>query len=149
MILSAEGYRVLHEREGVKLKAYLDTRGVLTIGLGHTSAAGPPTVYQGMEITKAQAEEIFRNDMARFRHEVEKDIRVALEQHEYDAIFSFVFNIGSTNFLGSTFLKRLNAGDKKGAAEAMLWWNKPPEIQSRRRGEHLEFTEGKYVARVK
>ena len=148
MKLSDEGYRVLHEREGLELEAYLDSRGVLTIGLGHTSAAGPPMVTQGMTITEERAEEIFRNDAQRFRREVEHAVLAELKQHEHDAICSLLYNIGSTNFLNSTFLKRLNADDKKGAAEAMLWWNKPPEIMSRRRGEHAQFTEGRYVARL-
>lgn len=148
MRLSDEGYRVLHEREGVRLKAYLDSTGVLTIGLGHTTAAGPPEVYEGMEITAARAEEIFRQDAQRFRREVEHHVLEAMSQHEHDAVCSFLFNIGSTNFIGSTFLKRLNAGDHKGAAEAMLWWNKPPEIITRRNGEHRQFVNAEYVARA-
>lgn len=148
MILSDEGFDVLHEREGLRLEAYLDSTGVLTIGLGHTTAAGPPTVYEGMVITEDQAEEIFRNDSERFRVEVEWAVTEPMSQYEHDAVCSFLYNIGSTNFLNSTFLQRLNAGDHAGAAEAMLWWDQPPEIMSRRRGEHLQFTEGEYVARV-
>jgi lysozyme len=148
MILSEDGYRVLHEREGLRLEAYLDTTGVLTIGLGHTSAAGPPTVYQGMVITEEQAEQIFYNDAATFRDEVALAVTTVLTQWEHDACCSFVFNVGSTNFLNSTFLQRLNAGDKPGAAEALLWWDQPPEIVTRRNGEHREFVLGEYVARA-
>jgi lysozyme len=147
MELSDKGFDVLHEREGLKLDAYFDTSGVLTIGLGHTSAVGPPEVYEGMTITEAEAEEIFHRDCDIFRKEVAHEVKVPLEQHEHDAICSFLYNIGSTNFLSSTFLQRLNAGDKAGAAEAMLWWNQPPEIIPRRQGEHAQFTNGKYVAR--
>lgn len=148
MELSSEGFDVLHEREGLRLEAYLDSTGVLTIGLGHTSAAGPPQVYQGMTITEDEAEEIFHNDCQTFRNEVASSVTTELTQYEHDATCSFLYNIGSTNFLGSTFLQRLNAGDKAGAAEAMLWWDTPPEIQSRRRGEYEQFKNGIYVARV-
>ena len=148
MELSSKGFDVLHEREGLELTAYLDTTGVLTIGLGHTSAAGPPLVYEEMTITEDQAEEIFRNDCETFRAECGHAVKVALTQYEFDAACSLLFNIGSTNFLGSTFLRLLNEDDKAAAAEAMLLWNKPPEIVPRRQGEYVQFTEGRYVARV-
>jgi lysozyme len=61
---------------------------------------------------------------------------------------SFIFNLGSTQFAGSTALKRLNAGDYEGCAEAMLWWCKPSEIMSRRRGEHQQFLNLAHVARA-
>lgn len=148
MQLSDAGYEVLHEREGLRLEAYLDTTGVLTIGLGHTSAAGPPEVTQGMTITEDEAEAIFRSDCQTFRNEVIAYVTADLEQHEFDACCSFLYNVGSPNFLGSTFLERLNLGDKPGAAEALLWWNKPPEIITRRQGEYVEFRYGEYVPRV-
>lgn len=148
MVLSDAGYEVLHEREGLRLEAYLDSTGVLTIGLGHTTAAGPPVVTQGMTITEEEAEEIFRNDCQTFRNEVSYAVTEPLAQHEYDATCSFLYNIGSTNFLSSTFLARLNAGDHEGAAEALLWWDQPPEIIPRRQGEYVQFTTGEYIARV-
>jgi lysozyme len=139
---------VLSDREGLELETYLDERGIMTIGLGHTSAAGPPKVVQGMKITEAEAHKIFRADAQRFRTEVIRHVHMPLLQQEFDALGSVLYNIGSTNFLGSTFLKRLNAGDYGGAAEAILWWNKPSSIKTRRRGEYEQFKFGRYVARV-
>jgi lysozyme len=147
MHLSSKGFNVLHEREGLRLEAYLDSTGVLTIGLGHTSAAGPPEVFQGMTITEAEAETIFRNDSKRFRDEVIDSVEAKLNQHQFDACCSFLYNVGSTNFLSSTFLERLNNGDMAGAAEALLWWDQPPEIITRRNGEHRQFVNGEYIAR--
>lgn len=149
--LSDEGYDVLKDREGCELTAYLDMIAdppVWTIGMGHTSAAGPPEVVEGMTITEAEAESIFRQDAATFREECLKLVKVPLERWEFDATASFIFNIGTTQFSTSTFLERLNQRDYAGAAEAMLMWNKPPEIIPRRRGEYVQFTEGAYVARV-
>jgi lysozyme len=148
MHLSGAGYEVLHEREGLRLKAYKDSVGVWTIGLGHTSSAGPPRVVQSLIITEAQAEEIFRRDAQTFRDEVIHLVKVPLEQHQFDALASLVFNIGSGHFKKSTVLRKLNAKDYAGAAEAFLMWNKPPEIKSRRRGEYYQFKDGRYEARV-
>jgi lysozyme len=148
MRLSDKGYKVLHEREGLRLTAYLDSVGVLTIGLGHTSAAGPPKVHHGMKITAEEAEEIFRRDAQTFRNEVIDLVNVSLAQHQFDALASFVFNIGSSAFKRSTTLKRLNAGDYDGAAKALMMWVKPPEIKNRRRGEYFQFLQARYDARV-
>jgi len=148
LVISDEGIKVLADREALKTVAYLDERGILTIGVGHTSAAGPPVVTQGMTITKAEALAIFRRDGQRFRKECIKLVTAPLHQHEFDALASFVFNLGSTQFASSTALKRLNARDYKGCAAAMLWWNKPRSIISRRKGEVDQFLNGNYVARV-
>jgi lysozyme len=146
--LSDKGAAVIAEREGMELEAYLDSRGILTVGCGHTSAAGPPKVYQGMTITEEQAHKIFRDDNVRFRKECLHLVKVPLLQQEFDALASFIFNLGTTQFASSTALKRLNAGDYHGCAEAMRFWNKPPEIISRREGEVQQFMAGKYVARA-
>ena len=146
--LSDEGAKLIAEREGVELGAYLDSRGILTIGIGHTSTAGPPEVHQGMVITRDEAKQIFRQDNARFRQECLGLVKVPVHQHEFDALASFVFNLGATQFRGSTALKRLNAKDYEGCAEALLWWNKPPEIMPRRRGEHQQFLNLAHVARA-
>ena len=148
LILSQAGATVIAEREGCELTAYLDTVGVLTIGIGHTSAAGPPTVYQGMTITLEAAHTIFRSDNRRFRAEASPLIEVPCHQYEWDALCSFLFNLGTTQFAGSTALERLNEGDYAGVPEAMLWWNKPPEIISRRKGEAHQFATGEYIARI-
>jgi lysozyme len=148
LALSAEGAKVIAEREGLELEAYLDTRGILTIGIGHTSAAGPPKVVQGMTISEDQAHKIFRADNVRFRKECLHLVKQPVLQHEFDALASFIFNLGAAQFAGSTALRRLNAGDYAGCAEAMGWWNKPAEIIPRRRGEVVQFLEGRYVARI-
>jgi lysozyme len=101
-----------------------------------------------MTITEDEAWKIFANDIAAFRKQALPLVKVALKQHQFDALASFVYNIGPTAFATSTMLKRLNAGDFDDAASELLRWNKPSEIQSRRRGEFEQFTKGTYVARV-
>jgi lysozyme len=146
--LSARGADLIADREGLRTTSYLDSRGILTIGIGHTSAAGPPAVTEAMTITPDKAMHIFANDNRRFRKEVIHRVTAPLDQHEFDALCSFLFNVGSPQFLGSTALRRLNAGDYAGCAEALLWWDKPPEIIPRRRAEHDQFLNLAHVARA-
>ena len=149
MKLSDRGRQVLIDREGLVLTAYKDSVGVLTIGVGHTSAAGPPEVKPGMKITIPEADEIFARDLKTFEQAVEKAITATMKEHQYDAFVSICYNIGGGAFRGSTFVKSFNAGaPAKQVAQEMLWWNKPSEIISRRQGEALQFRDGEYVARI-
>lgn len=146
--ISDQGIDLLVDREGLRLEAYQDTVGVWTIGLGHTSAAGPPAPYPGLVITEDEAWDIFWDDAEMFRHEARGLVTVPLEPYQYDALSSFIFNIGTSQFRSSTMLKRLNAADYTGAAEALLWWDKPPEVMTRRRGEYYQFKGERFEARV-
>jgi len=146
--MTERGTQVLVDREGLMTTAYQDTVGVWTIGVGHTSAAGPPQVTAGMTITETEAFEIFDRDNDYFEHVVADTVSVPLEHHEFDAVVSFVFNIGETQWGSSTMLKLLNQGDKVAAWEEFKKWKKPPEIIPRRRGEYACAVHAMYVARV-
>lgn len=139
MALTAIGRAALIAREAVKTRAYKDSVGVWTIGVGHTSAAGPPKVTAGLVITEAQALDIFTRDLAKYEATVDASVKVPLADHERDALVSICYNIGQGGFANSTFLKRLNAGDRAGCAEAIMAWKKPAEIISRRAGERDQF----------
>lgn len=139
MRMSADGRAQLILREGVRTKAYRDSVGVWTIGVGHTSAGGEPRVTPGLVITKAQVDEILSRDLGQYEVAVRSAVRVSLTQGQFDALVSFCFNIGTGGFGKSTVVKRVNAGDYKGAADAMLMWNKPAEILGRRRSERTQF----------
>lgn len=124
MKTSAAGRKLIEQREGVELTAYKDSAGILTIGVGHTSAAGAPKVTAGLKITAAQASEILSRDLTTFEAAVSSAVKVPLNQNEFDALVSFTFNVGAGAFKGSTLLKRLNAGDRQAAADQFLVWNK-------------------------
>lgn len=127
MKTSAAGRKAIAGHEGVRLKAYPDpaTGGEpWTIGVGHTSAAGPPKVTKGMTITEAECDEILSRDLATFEKAVEKAVTVPLDQNQFDALVSFTFNVGAGNFQKSTLLRKLNAGDYIGAADQFSVWNK-------------------------
>ena len=139
MDLSAIGRAVLVAREGRRLEAYRDSIGIWTIGVGHTSAAGPPVVRPGLRITAAQADALFTRDVAAFVRAVDEALPEPLPQHAFDALVSLCFNIGPAAFRRSSVLRRLRAGDREGAAEAILMWNRPPELIPRRGAEYDQF----------
>jgi lysozyme len=148
MEISDAGIDVLIEREGIRCEAYQDSVGVWTIGVGHTSAAGPPEVTPGLVITEVQAAEILDADLDEFEAVVNEIITQPMTQFQFDAFTSICFNIGQGAFRDSTFAARFNNNDVLGCAEAILMWNKPPEIIPRRQGEYVQFLSG-YIARIK
>ncbi len=147
MKTSASGRADIARREGNKLTAYRDSVNVLTIGVGHTSAAGAPTVTAGMSITPHQSDEILTRDLAKFEAAVNGAVKVLLAQHEFDALVSLAFNIGGGAFAKSTLVKKLNAGDRAGAANAFLSWDKAggktlKGLTIRRQAERAQFLKG-------
>jgi lysozyme len=144
MDMSLDGLQRLMKREGMKLKAYRDSGGVLTICVGHTSAAGPPRVKPGMTCTKDECLQILRHDVSKFEDCVESAVRVPMEQHEFDALVSLAFNIGCSAFHKSSALRYLNKGDRREAANRMLLWNKVKGktvkgLTTRRQSEREQF----------
>jgi lysozyme len=147
MKMSAPGRKKLTAREGVRLKAYKDSVGVWTIGVGHTSMAGPPKVTSGLTITNAESDAIFARDLVKYENAVNKSVKVPLTQNQFDALTSLCFNIGPTAFAKSTLVRKLNAGDVQGAANAFLSWNKAggkviPGLVTRRKAERAQFLSG-------
>ena len=138
MPMTLRGRQRLTDREGKRLKAYLDTKKIPTIGVGHTTAAGPPPVKMGMTITAQECDDILGRDLKKFEAKLDKALKVRVADHEYDALLSVMFNVGP-KFATSTAIKRLNAGDRAGCAKAIMMWNKPPEIIGRRHTEQSQF----------
>lgn len=142
MRMSDDGRKRLEAREGLRLKAYRDVVGVWTIGVGHTAAAGAPSPKEGMTITAAEADDIFKRDLVQYEDAVSEAVKVPLNQNQFDALVSLTFNIGVGAFKRSSVVKRLNAGDYDGAAKAFMLWSKPAQIIGRRASEMLQFKKG-------
>lgn len=136
--MTPHGRLLLSQREGVRLHTYRDSKGIPTIGVGHTSAAGLPTVTMRMTITPQQCDEILTRDLAKFETALNAAIKVPVADHEFDALLSIMFNVGP-QFARSTAIKSLNAGDRKGCAQHILDWKIPPEIIGRRHTEYVQF----------
>ena len=124
MRTSVAGRAAIKRREGERLSAYKDSVGIWTIGVGHTTAAGPPTVTAGMKITAQQSDEILARDLADVENDVSASVKVPINQNQFDALASLHFNIGPGSFRSSTLLRKLNAKDYAGAADQFLVWNK-------------------------
>ena len=139
MDLSPIGAAALIAREGRRLDAYRDSVGIWTIGVGHTAAAGLPVPRAGLRISAAECDALFARDVQSFVRTVRQAVPGDLPQHAFDALVSLCFNIGPAAFLRSTVLRRLRAGDRAGAAEAILMWNRPAVLIPRRQAEADQF----------
>ena len=91
--------------EGLRLEAYRDAAGVLTIGYGHTGS----DIREGDRISEYWADELLRNDLGAAEAAVRR-LHVARTQGQFDALVSFVFNLGIGRLQGSTLLKVIREG---------------------------------------
>jgi len=101
MITSRKGIDFIKRHEALRLNSYLDAVGIWTIGYGSTL-----NVKQGMRITEAEAERLLVNDLKIAEREVNSH-RLPLNQHQFDSLVSFTFNVGIGAFRNSTLLKRI------------------------------------------
>lgn len=144
MKTSNAGLDLIKKWEGCRLTAYQDSVGVWTIGYGLTSAAGLVEVKKGMTITQRQADAYLVQALAKYEAAVEKAITRPMTQPQFDAMTSLCYNIGPGAFAGSTLVRRFNAGDIAGAADAFLMWNKAggkvlKGLENRRKDERALF----------
>ncbi|MFM7945892.1 lysozyme [Hafnia paralvei] len=114
----------LNEKEGNSLTAYRDGSGIWTICRGATMVDGKPVV-QGMRLTQSKCDQVNAIERDKALAWVERNIHVPLTEPQKAGVASFCpYNIGPGNCFPSTFYKRLNSGDRKGACEAIRWWIK-------------------------
>lgn len=102
MQISIVGLKLIRDSEGCVLTAYRDSGGVLTIGTGHTG----PDVTEGLSITLEQAEDLLLKDLGATQEAIAEHVTVPVTQSMWDALCSFVFNVGAGNFSQSTLLDR-------------------------------------------
>ena len=105
MEMSRVGIELIKQFEGCRLKAYKDAVGVWTIGYGHTV-----DVKEGIEISQHQAEVILEVDLREYEGYINKYVQVPLTQNQFDALVSWVYNLGVGNLRSSTMLRVLNEG---------------------------------------
>ena len=117
MKASKSAYVLIHTFEGCRLHAYKCPAGVWTIGWGHTAG-----VYEGMTITREEANELLKKDVAIFEDHLNYALGLddsgrmpnglPISQHQFDALLSFTFNIGTGNLARSTLLRKVKANPK-------------------------------------
>lgn len=141
--LSSLGKAFITSLEAVVTSRYKDVAGVWTVGIGHTSAAGPPDPEN---ITKPMTQEgllrIFERDVEVYEARVNDAIDVPLKQHQFDALVSFDFNTGG--IYRSRTRKLINQKKYKEGGEALMGWVKPSILEARRKREVNLFLNGDY-----
>lgn len=120
MQTSEKGLDLIRKYEGLRLVAYVCPGGKLTIGYGHTG----PDVTTGKKIDEEEADALLLKDVQHFENAINGMVSVPISQGMFDALISFSFNLGAGSLKSSTLLKKLNADDRKGAADEFLKWNK-------------------------
>ncbi|CAK8738012.1 Lysozyme RrrD [Sodalis praecaptivus] len=124
MQISNKGMSLIKEFEGCSLTAYKDAVGVWTIGYGWTNPVDGVPIHEGMTITQEKADELLREGVKQYEKPVNENVSITLNQHQFDALVSFTYNLGPANFKSSTLLKKLNSGEYQVASDEFLRWHK-------------------------
>lgn len=120
--ISEKGYAIIREFEGFKAEAYLDIGGVWTIGFGTIKYPNGQRVKKGDTCTREQAEQWLKNDCKWVDACFDKYVTAKTTQNQFDALASFVYNIGETAFAKSTMLTLLNQNNFTAAANQFDRW---------------------------
>lgn len=142
-LINTEGLALIKQFESlhdgdltvVGLQPKLCPAGIWTVGFGRAltdqrgsflrGQAGRDEAYaQYSNLSMEQAEQFLMEDTSKFSKGVADLLKVEVSSNEFSALVSLAYNIGLGAFKKSTVLRRLNAGDKGGAADAFLMWNK-------------------------
>jgi len=138
MAIAKSTLSFITQEEGHKNKAYKDSKGLWTIGVGHLIKPDEQHLLNAT-LTDEQVQDLLKSDLKWCSEAVEGSVKVPLTQNQFDALYSLCFNIGETNFKKSTVVRKLNANDYTGAADAILMWNKPAVLINRRKREKALF----------
>lgn len=145
MEISLEGMVNLIGLEGICLSPYLDSVGVWTIGVGATRTEIPGLNASHPDITMAEAIALFKQSIKRYTNPISNALKVAIEQHQFDALASWCYNVGVGGMKSSSLIRDINAKAKPQVIyNDFLKWNKPKEIIGRRTKEAKLYSTGVY-----
>ena len=119
MNISKEVLSLIKKFEGCELEAYLCPAGVWTIGYGHTK-----DVKEGDKINKEEADYLLQEEMIEYESYINDFVEVPLNQNQFDALCSWVYNLGPTNLKNSTMLRVLNEEKYADVPQEIKRWNK-------------------------
>lgn len=141
MKLDEKGLEALHEREGLRLKPYLDTRGIPTIAMGNiTYLDGRKVTMKDKPLTREEAEYLGNTTANNFAKEVEKLVKSKVNQNQFNALVSLAYNIGITGFKNSTVLRKVNLNPNDPTIKnAFMMWTKNKELIGRRESEVKQY----------
>lgn len=144
MTTGKRGLELIKRWEGFRQYPYSCPAGVWTIGYGTTDGVTKDT----LPVTKEEAEKMLLKSLAVvYEPAIHRNVKVPLSQNQFDALVSWVYNLGEANLQRSTMLIRINRCDWRMAAEALQWWNKAggttlQGLVNRRAEEAALFLEG-------
>jgi lysozyme len=151
--LSDKGAEFIAGFEGFSSKLYEDVAGHCTIGFGHQVHPGKCDGSEPKEfrdgITRKRGLRLLKHDAGVAADEINRSVDVALRQTQFDALVSFVFNVGTGAFRDSTLLRLLNRGNYDSVPKQLNRWvfsqgEKLDSLVARRKAEGRLFSEGKY-----
>ena len=139
MKISEDGLELIKKFEGCETSAYQDSVGVWTIGFGHTKG-----VEEGQTCSIEDAESMLADEMDEYEGYINNMVKVELQQHEFDSLVAWVYNLGPTNLSESTMLKVLNGGQFDRVPDEMNRWTRAggeilEGLVRRRQAESLMF----------
>ena len=139
MKISEDGLELIKKFEGCETSAYQDSVGVWTIGFGHTKG-----VEEGQTCSIEDAESMLTDEMDEYDGYINNMVKVDLQQHEFDSLVAWVYNLGPTNLNESTMLKVLNGGQFDRVPDEMNRWTRAggeilEGLVRRRQAESLMF----------
>jgi lysozyme len=113
-----QAIEIIKRYEGLRTHAYKDSNGIWTIGYGNTHE-----VHSGDHISEQAAEEQLRAYLQALGITIIKACRVPLNNNQYSALLSFVYNVGIGNFDRSNLLKLVNEKDEGRIVQEFLKWD--------------------------
>ena len=149
MRTSEKGIALIKHHEGVRNRPYRCPANLWTVGVGHLIGDGKSLPESwNKTFTKEEIDGLLKRDLNRFELGVCKMLpNLSLRQHEFDALVSFSFNVGLGTLQRSTLRQKILRGDKSGAAEEILKYNKAggkivKGLVNRRNDEYQIFLRG-------
>ena len=116
-----------------------EVRGTLTVGFGHTDAAGAPKIVQGMRITRAQADEILSNDIRPCERAVNRLLKVEVDQHQFDMLVDTYFNCPVASIAA---IRLYNAGNARAVPAKLMQYTFS-------KGEHMQGLVNRRTAEIR
>ena len=118
MKTSEKGLDLIKQFEGFKDYVYMCPAGRPTIGYGHVIDQRLVALTKAApRMTREKAEQLLKSDVKEAEDAINSSVKVNISQGQFDALVSLIYNWGAYNFKISNGLRKLNAGDYKGAAE--------------------------------
>ena len=141
MKLNETGHRTLEQREGLRLRPYLDTQGVPTIAMGNTFYLdGKKVTMSDRPLSLNEAKTLARSVADIFANKVDYLVTSNVNQNQFNALVSLAYNIGINGFRKSTVLKLVNKNPNDPMIrQAFMMWTKNKELIGRRQSEVNQY----------